>query len=79
MEKLAEAENLVQELRKEASEQQNILAEKQEKANASLNMISDTMKGANTQKEEMELLKSKIQEESIRLSERYTQTKSCIV
>lgn len=70
MEKLSEAENLVQELRKEATEQQTILEEKQTKANASLNMISDTMKGANTQKEEMELLKSKIQEESLKLTDR---------
>lgn len=60
----------MQELKKEAADQQNILEEKQAKANASLNMITDTMKGANTQKEEMELLKSKIQEESIKLTQR---------
>lgn len=67
---MAEAENLVQELKKEAVEQQNILEEKQAKANVSLNMISDTMKGANSQKEEMKLLKSKIQEESVELTGR---------
>lgn len=60
----------MQELRKEAEEQQNILEEKQAKATASLNMISDTMKGANTQKDEMEILKIKIQEESVKLTER---------
>lgn len=70
VEKLAEAQDLVQELRKEAEEQQNILEEKQAKATASLNMISHTMKGANTQKDEMEILKIKIQEESVKLTER---------
>lgn len=33
-------------------------------------MISDTMKGANTQKEEMEVLKYKIQNESVKLTQR---------
>lgn len=70
VEKLAEAQNLVKELRIDAEQQQNILEEKQAKANASLNMISDTMRGANTQKEEMENLKFNIQEESIKLTER---------
>lgn len=71
VEKLAEAQNLVTELRLDAEQQQNVLEEKQAKANASLNMISDTMKGANTQKEEMENLQFNIQEESIKLTERY--------
>lgn len=72
VDKLAEAEKLVQTLKAEAAEQQNILEEKQAKANASLNMISETMTGANTQKEQMEHLKSKIQDESVKLTERYT-------
>lgn len=60
----------MKELKGKAAEQQNKLEEKQSKANAALDMISNTMKGATTQKEEMEYLKSKTQEENVQLIKR---------
>lgn len=68
--KLTEAENLVKELRQNATEQQNKLEEKQSKASAALDMISNTMKNANSHKEEMESLKSKTEAENIQLMKR---------
>lgn len=53
-----------------AKGQQEKLAEKQEKANAALDMISSTMKSANTQKQEMEVLKHQAEKESRHISKR---------
>ncbi|KAL1506398.1 hypothetical protein ABEB36_005769 [Hypothenemus hampei] len=68
--KLTDAKNLVDELKQKAAEQQEKLAEKQEKANAALDMISNTIKGANTHKEEMEVLKRKTESENVLLVKR---------
>ncbi|XP_018579489.1 cytoplasmic dynein 2 heavy chain 1 [Anoplophora glabripennis] len=68
--KLTEAENLVKELKQNATVQQNKLEEKQSKANSALDMISNTMRNANSHKEEMESLKSKTESENIQLIRR---------
>ncbi|KAF2899875.1 hypothetical protein ILUMI_06311, partial [Ignelater luminosus] len=68
--KLTEARNVVAELKLKAAEQQEKLAEKQAKANAALDMISNTMKSANTQKQEMEVLKQHTEKESLQLGKR---------
>lgn len=67
---MREAEGLVKQLREKAVEQQDKLEEKQSKANSALDMISNTMKGANSQKEEMEILKNKTQQENVQLTKR---------
>lgn len=57
-------------LKLKAAEQQEKLAEKQSKANAALDMISNTMENANTQKQEMEILKRNTENENEQLSKR---------
>ena len=68
--KLKEAREIVAKLKKEAAVQEKILAEKQGEANQALQMITDTMKNANTQKSEMQDLKSNTQKEEKSIAER---------
>lgn len=68
--KLTEARDVVHKLKAEAAVQEKELAEKQAEANEALQMITDTMKNANTQKGEMENLKSKTLEEEKSLNVR---------
>ncbi|TRY75069.1 hypothetical protein TCAL_08574 [Tigriopus californicus] len=68
--KLTEARDVVHKLKAEAAIQEKELAEKQAEANEALQMITDTMKNANTQKGEMENLKSKTLEEEKNLNVR---------
>ena len=68
--KLQEAREVVAKLKKEAAAQEKVLAEKQGEANQALQMITDTMKNANTQKSEMQDLKSNTMKEEKSISER---------
>lgn len=68
--KLTEARNVVDDLKLKAVEQQAKLEEKQSKANSALDMISHTMKNANTQKQEIEALKSDTERENQQLMKR---------
>ena len=68
--KLKEAREVVAKLKKEAAAQEEILAEKQGEANQALQMITDTMKNANTQKSEMQDLKSNTMKEEKSIAER---------
>lgn len=70
VDKLTEARSVVAELKLNAAEQQEKLAEKQNKANAALDMISNTMENANTQKQEMEILKRNTENENEQLVKR---------
>ena len=67
---MKEAREVVAKLKKEAAAQEVILAEKQGEANQALQMITDTMKNANTQKSEMQDLKSSTLKEEKSISER---------
>jgi dynein heavy chain 2, cytosolic len=68
--KLTEAQEVVKELRGGAETQEKELAHKQAEAAAALNMISETMQGANTQKSEMETLKTQTMKENEHLQVR---------
>eukprot|EP00090_Calanus_glacialis_P009483 TRINITY_DN17857_c0_g1_i1.p1 TRINITY_DN17857_c0_g1~~TRINITY_DN17857_c0_g1_i1.p1 ORF type:complete len:1541 (-),score=379.52 TRINITY_DN17857_c0_g1_i1:129-4454(-) len=68
--KLKEAREVVAKLKKDAAVQEEILAEKQGEANNALQMITDTMRNANTQKSEMQDLKSSTMKEEREISER---------
>ena len=68
--KLKEAREVVAKLKKEAAVQEKILAEKQGEANQALQMITDTMKNANTQKSEMQDLKTNTLKEEKSIAER---------
>ncbi|GJQ81468.1 btv [Trypoxylus dichotomus] len=70
VDKLTEARSIVADLKLKAAEQQEKLAEKQSKANAALDMISNTMEHANTQKQEMEVLKRNTENENEQLVKR---------
>lgn len=67
---MTEARQIVDDLKLKAAEQQEKLAEKQSKANSALDMISNTMRNANTQKQEMEVLKSETEKKNQQLIKR---------
>ena len=68
--KLNEAREVVAKLKSEAGVQEKRLAEKQGEANNALQMITDTMKNANTQKSEMQDLKTNTLKEEALIQER---------
>ncbi|XP_067623203.1 cytoplasmic dynein 2 heavy chain 1-like [Eurosta solidaginis] len=70
VDKLADAHNVVDTLKSNASQQEEALAEKRKLANDALEMISTTMRSANDQKTDMLELKKKAQESSEQLKER---------
>ncbi|GFR12638.1 cytoplasmic dynein 2 heavy chain 1 [Trichonephila clavata] len=68
--KLNEARSLVDKLNSEAMEQSALLAEKQAEADEALRLITTSMSNTGDQKIELEKLKTKIEEENIKLSKR---------
>ncbi|XP_054724974.1 LOW QUALITY PROTEIN: cytoplasmic dynein 2 heavy chain 1-like [Uloborus diversus] len=68
--KLEEARSLVDRLNSEAQEQSALLAEKQAEADEALRLITTSMSNTGDQKIELEKLKTKIEEENIKLSKR---------
>lgn len=68
--KLNDAREVVAKLKQEAAVKEGELAEKQSAANDALQMITDTMRNANTQKGEMQHLKTDTLKEEKKIAER---------
>jgi dynein heavy chain 2 len=68
--KLNDAREVVSKLKKEAATKEKELAEKQAAANDALQMITDTMKNANTQRNEMQGLRSNVMIEEREIAEK---------
>ena len=68
--KLNEAKALVHDLKSEAAVKSEVLAEKQKEADAALNEITTRIQQASENKQEMEVLKTNLGEETVKLEQR---------
>ena len=68
--KLNEAKALVHDLKSEAAVKSEVLAEKQKEADAALNEITTRIQEASEKKQEMEVLKTNLGEETVKLEQR---------